>query len=63
MLKFYPPFKPAPILIRVLAIAAVWSIAVVIGWRLRHPVVEITLIVIASCFTILIWTHKGQERN
>lgn len=43
------------ILTRAVATAAVWSIAVVVVMRLKHPMVALSIGALALGFTILIW--------
>ena len=53
--------KRTNVLVKVIAIGAVWSIAFVIGWRLRHPLVELFLVAIGASVSYLIWTNPGEK--
>jgi hypothetical protein len=45
------------VLAKVLATFAVWSIALVMGWRLRHPMADLALLGLAVAVTVVIWLH------
>lgn len=50
------------LIMRIAATGAIWSIVVVIGWRLRHPTIRLTLIGVAIAVSLLIWTHKSKDK-
>lgn len=54
-------FRELGIVPRALATAAVWSIAAVVGMRLRHPLAAMSLGALALALTIVIWLSKGRE--
>ena len=59
-----PPFDPTTLLTRILATAAVWSIALVLARRLEVPLVEVILLVLCITLTVIIWlSPMGQERK
>lgn len=49
------------VVMRIVATTAIWSIVVVIGYRLRHPLIELTLAGVAGALTLLIWTHQPKK--
>lgn len=54
----HPPRKPPHPVIKALATVAVWSIALVIWHRLRHPMAGAALFVMAGGVSWLIWSNK-----
>lgn len=59
-----PSFDPTTLLTRILATAAVWSIALVLARRMEVPIVEIILLVLCVSLTVIIWlSPAGQERK
>jgi hypothetical protein len=50
-----------PLLTKVLGTAGLWSILGVVGWRLRHPMVELALVGIGVAVTILIWVSSEKD--
>lgn len=53
--------QPMSVPIRVMATAAVWAVAVVVGSRLRHTVVWAALVALALSLTTLIWSDSAKK--
>jgi hypothetical protein len=47
--------------VRIMATAAVWAVFVVIGTRLRHPVVWATLVALGVSISLLIWSNPPPK--
>lgn len=50
------------LIMRSLATGAVWAVVALVGLRLRHPVIRLTLIAVGASVTLLIWTHNSKAR-
>lgn len=50
------------LVVRILATGAVWTVVSVIGFRLPHPTIRLTLGAVALVLTVLIWTHNSKSR-
>lgn len=46
--------------IRVIATAALWSIALFVALRLRHPMVGLAVAAAAGLLSFLIWSSRSQ---
>jgi hypothetical protein len=51
------------LVVRVLATAAVWTVAGGIGLRLRHPIFTGALTALAVALTVLIWLQPVRKES
>ncbi len=48
---------------KIIATGALWSIAVVMMARLRHPMIDATLFGLALALTLLIWLNRPTDND